>query len=129
MSGKRLNKLTRTALAKLATLQEKQTDIWLRMLQAYGGAFYPLDMLAVGALNRSAALGAGFRGLIEQRNFLCAAPILRLQLDTALRFYAAFIVEDPHAFASAVLKGTPVRKLKDKSGTFMHDAHLVSCLS
>ena len=99
------------------------------MLRANEGAFYPLDLLVIGALNRSAAQCVGFRLLVQARNFICAASILRLQLDTALRFYAAFLVAEPHMFASTVLKGTPVRKLKDSSGTLMRDAHLVSCLS
>ena len=118
-----------TALAKLVSLEEAQATTWLRMLRAYGGALYPMDLLAIGALNRSAAQCAGFRSLVQARNFICAASILRLQLDTALRFYAAFLVAEPHAFASAVLKGTQVRKLKDRDGTLMRDAHLVSCLS
>jgi hypothetical protein len=118
-----------TALAALMSLEKSEVEMWQRMLRAYGGALYPLDLVALGALNRSAALCSGFRSLVEARNFICAASILRLQLDTALRFYAAFLVTEPHAFASAVLKGTPVRKLKDRTGTLMHDRHLVSCLS
>jgi hypothetical protein len=118
-----------TALAKLVSLEEAQANIWLRMLRAYRGALYPLDLLAIGALNRSAAQCAGFRNLVRSRNCICAASILRLQLDTALRFYAAFLVANPHTFASAVLKGTPVKRLKDKTGNPLHDTYLVSCLS
>lgn len=104
------------ALAKLLSMEEAQANMWLRMLRAKEGAFYPLDLLAIGALNRSAAQCVGFRLLVQARNFICAASILRLQLDTALRFYAAFLVAEPHVFASTVLKGIPVRKLKDSSG-------------
>jgi hypothetical protein len=123
------NQFCEAALRKLGTLEDRQPNTWLRMLRAHDSALYPLDLLAMGALNRSAALCAGFRTLIEQRNFVCAASILRLQLDNALRFYAAFLVDEPHAFASAILEGTPVRKLKDRSGILMRDAHLVDCLS
>src|SRR5208282_165119 len=123
------NHLLRVSLKKLAELASKQPDLWLRMLRAYRSKSYPLDILAMGALNRSAGLCSGFQNMIEHRNLTCAAPILRLQLDNALRFSAAFLVADPHAFADAVVEGTPVKKLKDKSGAFMTDRHLVSHLS
>lgn len=117
------------SLAKLSTLANKQPEIWLRMLKAYEGKFYPVDLLAVGALKRSAALCSGFSRMIGDRNFTCAASLLRLQLDNALRFFATFLVKDPHGFALAVIDGTPVRKLPDKSGTKMTDRHLVKKLS
>jgi hypothetical protein len=51
-----------------------------------------------------------------------------LQLDTCLRFFAAFIVEHPHDFALSVLKGVAIRKLKDRSGNLMTDRYLVDTL-
>jgi hypothetical protein len=120
--------IVKSALGKLAALESQQTDTWRRMLLAYNSTLYPLDLLAAGALNRSVALCSGFRALIEARNYICSASILRLQIDTALRFYAAFLVDDPHEFTGSVLKGIPVRKMKDQKGKLMSDALLVSCL-
>lgn len=116
------------ALGKLAEFEAKQLDTFRRMAIAYNSNLYPLDLLAAGALNRSVAQCSGFQALIEARNYICAASILRLQIDTALRFFAAFLVDNPHEFAHSVLKGVPVRKMKDQNGKLMHDAHLVSCL-
>jgi hypothetical protein len=99
------------------------------MLEAYGGAFYPLDMLAVAVLNRSQALIAGFCSMVEARNFVCAAPLVRLQVDNCLRFFAAFIVKEPHDFAQSVLKGVSVRKLRDKDNNLMNDRYLAEKLS
>jgi hypothetical protein len=67
--------------------------------------------------------------MIEARNFICAASILRLQLDTALRFAAAWLAPDPHRIAHEVLKGTSIRTQKDRSGHLMTDAYLVSVLA
>jgi hypothetical protein len=99
------------------------------MTEADGGNVYPVDLLAKAVLHRSTNLVRGFTTLIEQGNFICAAPLLRLQLDNCLRFYAVFVVEDPHDFAIEVLKGTPVRKQKDKTGSLMTDAYLVKQLN
>jgi hypothetical protein len=46
---------------------------------------------------------------------LIAATMLRFQLDAALRFHAAFLVEHPHEFALAVLRGDRVRDMKDRA--------------
>ena len=116
-------------LVKIESRKNDHLELGLQMFKAYGGTLYGLDMLAIGALKRSMAHCAGFTRLLEDSNFICAASILRLQLDNALRFYAAFLVDKPHDFATAVLAGTPVRKLKDREGKLMRDAYLVESLS
>jgi hypothetical protein len=98
------------------------------MAKAAGGAVYGMDLLAFGALNRSMAHTAGFRTLIKGRNLICAGALLRLQLDTAMRFFASFIVEKPHEFAIAVLGGKRIRDLRDQDGKRMTDAYLVNKL-
>lgn len=97
-------------------------------LNANGGALYPLDLMAAAAAKRSFSLVRGFRQMLKDRNMLCAGALLRLQLDTALRFYAASLVDNPHEFAVEVLGGAEIRKLKDRSGTLMTDKHLVQTL-
>ena len=109
----------------LERLDKAHLVLGKQMSEAFGGAFYGMDLLAAGALNRSKAHIAGFLQLIEARNLVCAGALLRLQLDTALRFYAAFLVDKPHDFALAVLAGRRVRDLKDRKGQKMTDAHLV----
>ena len=116
------------SLARLADMDEAHLELGAQMFKAYGGAFYGMDLLAVGALNRSKAQIAGFRSLLQARNLICAGALLRLQLDTACRFYAAFLVEKPHEFALAVLGGEQVCRLKDRSGQRMTDRYLVNKL-
>lgn len=89
---------------------------------------FALDILASAVVKRSMSLCAGFSTLVRGHNYTCAASLLRLQLDSCLRFFAAFIVDQPHDFASSVLKGVPVRKLKDRNGMPMTDRHLVDTL-
>ena len=105
-----------TALAK---------DAWL----AYKGAFYAMDELAVASINRTVSLNAAFCSLMRADNFLAAAHLVRLQLDTALRFSAAWLVESPDEFVNRVFAGENIRKIKDKNGELMRDAYLVDQLS
>jgi hypothetical protein len=99
------------------------------VVTAYGGTLYPLDFLAAAVLHRSLNLVASFTTLLERRSLTSAAALLWLQVDTCLRFYAAFIVDDPHDFAMRVLAGEPVKKQKDRAGQLMSDRYLAQQLS
>lgn len=86
--------------------------------------FFMLDFFFIAAMNRAVCLLRGFCDLLESENFIAAAPLARLQLDNCLRLAAVGWVENPHEFASQVLSGIPIRKLRDSTGTYMTDAHL-----
>ena len=96
------------------------------MVKAYDGAIYPVDLLATGILKRTISSIQGFKLLIESQNMVCARTLLRTQIDSALRFYAVFLVRDPHDFSMRVMKGKQINHMKDSSGNLMRDAYLVS---
>ena len=114
---------------KLRILEESE-EVFLEeaqsLMEAYGGNVYPLDLLAVAVFNRSISLVSGFCALIRTRNYVCAFPLVRLQVDNLLRFYAAFIVDEPQDFAMSVLDGCKIRDLRDRTGKRMTDAYLKS---
>jgi hypothetical protein len=89
-----------------------------------GAGLSHADFFIVGALRRTLAQARGFRDLINARNYPCAAAILRLQLDTAMRVNALSIVVDVDAACKAVLDGEQFNRLKDRDGTKLSDAHL-----
>ncbi len=90
---------------------------------------YVSDFLLMGVLKRTIAHAEGFRGHIEKRNFICAGTILRAQLDTALRGNAISLVEKPEQFASDVVGGARINKMKDGKGRQLTDAYLADRLS
>ena len=83
-------------LGLLETSRDAHLEVGMCMHKAYGGAIYPLDLLASAVLKRSMALIDGFSAMIRAENFICAAPLVRLQLDNLLRFSASWMVEKPH---------------------------------
>jgi hypothetical protein len=117
------------SLDKLEKRRNKLLKLGTEMLSAYGGALYPVDLLALGAIKRSISTAAAFRLLIESFNMVCARSLLRMQIDTALRFFAVFLVKEPHDFAIQVLNGQQINQLKDQDGKKMTDAYLVSKLA
>ena len=128
MTKKHGNKVLK-ALEDLEKRKDKLLELGQDMLSASSGNVYPVDLLAIGAIKRTISMSGGMRILIEYFNMLCARSLLRLQIDTALRFFAVFIVKDPHEFALKVLDGQQINRMKDSSGNLMTDAYLVSKLA
>ncbi len=61
-------------------------QLWLRMCNADNGAIFPVDLVANGAVKRSGSQSSALRMLVESWNLLCARALVRMQIDTALRF-------------------------------------------
>jgi hypothetical protein len=117
------------ALNSLEERRKKLLKLGKLMMEAYEGAMYPVDLLALGALKRTISTIAGFKLLIESSNMVCARTLLRVQIDTALRFYSVFIVDDPHSYSMEILSGKQINHMQDSSGQKMRDAYLVNKLS
>jgi len=113
----------------LSEANKYHLELGKKMSEAYEGSIYHMDLLAAAVLNRSLYLIEGISRLVLDRNYISAVPLLRLQLDNALRFHAAWLVDEPHQFAADVMAGKQIRKMKDSQGNCMTDAHLVSKLS
>lgn len=87
------------------------------------------DLFAVGAMKRAVSLASAFVSLVRAWNIIASRALLRMQIDTAIRFAAITVVESPHDFATAVLSGTPINQLRDRNGKQLRDAYLVQNLS
>lgn len=87
------------------------------------------DFFVIGAVRRTLAQVRGFKQLIEARNFPCAAAVLRLQIDTAMRINALFLVADMNEACRAVLVGARFNTLRDRAGAKLSDGHLRSELA
>lgn len=71
------------------------------------------DFLLIGALNRTVNISKAYTTLIRDNNFISAAPLVRINIDTLLRLYASIISEfDRNTFASKVMEGELIKKMK-----------------
>ena len=105
----------------------KEEFFWFytEMSNGGNGIVFPLDLLATWIVHRSLLIISAFTDLIEKKNFISAASLVRLHLDTLLQFYAAFIVRDPHKYALDKIKWKHTNDLKDRNGKQMTDWYLV----
>lgn len=117
------------AIAKLKATEKELLKLGELMLTVDNGNLFPIDLIAVGAMKRTASNTEGFVRLIEAQNMTCARSLLRVQLDTAMRFSAIWLVEVPHDFAREVINGKHIRNLKDRTGNKMTDRYLAETLS
>jgi hypothetical protein len=91
------------------------------MLTTDGGNLYGIDLIAIGAMKRTASNTEGFITLVEAKNMVSARSLLRLQLDTFMPFSAMWLVESPQKVALEIIEGKHIRNIKDKSGKKMTD--------
>jgi hypothetical protein len=116
-------------LLKLEATEKEILAVGKRIIAAYGGRIYPFDLIAFAAIKRTLALIGGFAMLIRERNFICAAPLVRLHLDTALRLAAGSFVNDADELANFVLNGERLSDFQTADGKSMTDRELVKRLA
>ncbi len=124
------------SLAGLLQLIEKQEQQLLELIapllkpgQPFSAHGFRGFMFIIGAAKRTVAQSAGFRSMIESRNFVCASGLLRMQIDTAMRLNALNVVADVPLFLEAWSNGEKFSKLKSASGNKLHDAELLKELA
>ncbi|OIQ83024.1 hypothetical protein GALL_351710 [mine drainage metagenome] len=121
------------AILKLLALVEGDIDAMLdlgkRLFGEPNAEMYPLDLLAFGAIKRNLSTARAISHMVGTWNMVSARSLLRVHIDTGLRFSAAWLVDKPHEFAVQVYGGARIDKLKDQDGRRMTDSHLVEVRS
>src|SRR5450830_1996343 len=116
-------------LAKLGQLKDQVTQQLVSAWTADEDRIFSTDLVALGVARRTYALVDGFVALVRQKNPLCCGALLRLQLDTAMRFYACWLVDKPEEVALALLDDRHLDKMKSREGKWLADAYLHEQLS
>lgn len=101
-------------------------DNWLHPL---GSVVSDIEFFILGAVKRTSSLAEGFCAMVETKNTLSAAALLRLQIDTAMRVHGLSLVEDAEAAGEALMAGQQFNRLISRDGKRLRDAFLHECLS
>ena len=110
----------------LKNRRKDHIDLLGKILETDNRALYGVDLVVIAVTQRSISLIDGFTKMVEDRNYLCANALLRLQLDNIIRLYACWLVEDPHSIALVLLEGKPLNKVKSRENKTLSDSYLVS---
>jgi len=100
-------------------------ELWKAVVGPAGSPMFEFDLLAAAAVKRNISAASAMRLMVESWNMACARSLLRTHIDTALRFSAAWLVDDPQEFAKKMIDGERLDKMKDRNGAHLRDAHLV----
>ncbi len=125
-----------TELSKSALLEEieKKSKAIIKLGKILGEITSDLEMFdffLIGALNRTINISKAYVHLIRENNFIAAAPLIRVNIDTLLRLYASLISEfDRNTFAQKVMDGEIISKMKlNGTNKLLQDKLLYSELS
>jgi hypothetical protein len=118
-----------SALNQFTELVNTHRTVGERLYASTNGSMFPCDGFAFAALDRSLNLTEGFSLLMRNHGFMCAAALLRMQLDSLIRLYGVITAPDPHGTAEALFGGTPLATFKDRSGELMTDRSLINRLT
>ena len=88
------------------------------------GDFTEWDLYLASSSEYVMRLIDGLIPLLELRNLVCAAQLLRAQVGVCLRTLALFVAADQNAFLDQAFADGRVDKMKDRSGRRMTDARL-----
>jgi hypothetical protein len=92
-----------------------------RTFLADDGNVYGMDWAVYAGTQRALSLMHSFDVLIRERQPRVAATFVRMQLDTAMRLNAFWMVADKDAIAQQLLSGEKFRKLKSIEGEPLTD--------
>lgn len=91
---------------------------------------YKFDLICTSILNRSVNFHKAFISLVHENNFIAAAPIVRVHMDSMLRLYASQLIDyNIDEFAQKILDGEQVGKMKDRDKQQMSDGYLARKIS
>ncbi|MBL7997871.1 MAG: hypothetical protein JNL32_04445 [Candidatus Kapabacteria bacterium] len=116
-------------LSKLDSYIELVIKTQQRIQMADGKNMYSLDLLSMAVSNRAIRVIQGFIQATESSNMLVSLPLVRLHIDTLLRWYATTLVEHPHELAKLILSGSKLKDVKDREEKKLTDSYLVGCYS
>src|SRR5688572_21176414 len=108
---------SRPVVAALTDLKSVESDILaagMRLMKSADGQMFIFDQFAIATLNRAVAISSAFRTLVTDFNMVAAGALVRIHLDTALRYFASHLVDDWDAFAESVIRGEPINKMIDR---------------
>ena len=110
-----------SSLEDMVTYFSKQRNFFIREL-----GFISYDTLFINAvIVRAYQLNKGFISLVSTGNYLCACPLVRIQLETVLSLWASLIADNN--YTERMLLGKSVDKSKH-NGNYLSNSYLVRTL-
>ena len=125
----RISKAVSKGIEHLKNSHQIHLEVMVKIVEADDRRMFSQDLIVQAVLQCSFALIDGFTSMVKQRNVLCANALLRLQVDSVMRLYACWLVNDSRPLLVALLDGRPFSRLKSGDGKALTDKYLKSEVS
>lgn len=93
------------------------------------GDFTGWELYLAGTCEYSMRIVDGLISMLQSRNFVCAAQLLRAQIGVCMRTLAFLVCEDTDTFIKTFLNNGQINKLKDSGGKKLTDGRLKELLN
>lgn len=93
------------------------------------GDFTGAKLYLAGTCEYSMRIVDGLISMLQSRNFVCAAQLLRAQIGVCMRTLAFLVCEDTDTFIKTFSNNGQINKLKDSSGKKLTDGRLKELLN
>lgn len=114
---------TLASIERLRTMRKELPYLGKEIMDV-GNVMYSLDMVIIGIVKRCLSTSSALELLVLDWNMVCARAVLRMQLDTVLRFSAFWLSADRQRMADDVIAGKPINRMTDRDGQRMTDSYL-----
>ena len=111
---------------------KRSAEIYTDFLQEYihvGEELMADFVVLISILRRAVDLNNAFNILADSKNYIAAAPLLRLQLDNMLYSYARSIATNDNDFLVGFMNGSNWKEIIDKDGNKLTDDYLLELIS
>ena len=115
-------------IEELNEFKKKYVDELLRSAKTGNGAIYPMDFFIMAIYKRSIDLIDGVIELTKSWNFVAAAPLLRLHIDSLLKInYLVCCTTKKDFILEQWLENKRFDHIKDADGNVLNDTYLRNC--
>lgn len=94
-----------------------------------GSFLSPVEWYSLAAVTKSTSNAHAFCTLVEGRNTIAAAAIVRMQIEAAMRLYGLTLVDDVEVAGAHLMAGNKFGQLKSREGVKLADKVLHEALS
>jgi hypothetical protein len=112
-----------TSIQRISELEPSFSSCFAEMIRR-DGKIYTFDFFIAGVCDRVISTSRAFRHVIENRNYVVSAVILRSQIDTLFRVFGITLTQNPLKSCEEIFKGYRFDSLTDKDGKKLRDFHL-----
>lgn len=105
-----------------------ELDIYRKNIVFVAPNIMTIDFFCKAILDSACNVDVGFKQMIDSKNYLCAIPMIRTQLDNAMVALAGLMADNFDDFFDGYAEGVPLNNMRDINGNLFSSRKLSKAL-